>query len=235
MMKRVLYDEARIVRQQRQAAAAGARVPADEGVTRGGLPRGRAEQHTGQRTPVTVADQILQIGAHGVAQTQIVVARNQTVEQLGVCGARRGRSDAQGRQGAQPFADRRGLMGHGGMRAVAQRVGRDAAAGRQDQVAGALEFEQQIAAGHVAPLTRGPPPVPMPAKLARELRAAPLGVFGAQPLDERQRLAQGDLGARQRFGGDGHEAAHDPHPGRTLPMSPEKNDGASIFFLLGSS
>ena len=63
-------------------------------------------------------------------------------------------------------------------------------------MAGAFQFEQYVPAGHVAPLAIGPPPVPVLAKLTRQLRSAPLGVLGLQALDERKCLIEGDLGAK---------------------------------------
>ena len=119
------------------------------------------------------------------------------------------------------------------MRQIAPGVGRGALSrGRHDQ-AGALEFQQPVAARHVLGLTVRATPIPPSAKFARQPRAIPKGIFGQQSPGQYERLRGRNLRADFRifqFFGEGHVESHDRDDDRIKTMSPAKNDVFSFFF-----
>ena len=77
-----------VVRDPRQPRAARRNAPADKGVARLGLPGRRPEQEGAQESAARIADQVLEVFSDRVAQPQVVMLRDQALEDrpfVGLC------------------------------------------------------------------------------------------------------------------------------------------------------
>ncbi len=91
-------QKARIIRQPLQIAFPRRSLPADETVTVRAFPSCRPEQQAGQQPALTITDEIPEIFADGGTVSQIMMIREQTIEQSRGLRAGRNHVDGQGTQ-----------------------------------------------------------------------------------------------------------------------------------------
>ena len=169
-------EEARVVRQALQVAFARGAVPADEGVAVRALPRRRTEQHTGHRASVPVPHEVADILADRVALSEVVLVRQQSMEQARIGRAGSGDAHLQRLQVAQRAADRLVRRRDRFGQPVAPPVGRRGAPRGQPQMPRPFQFQQQRARRHVLWAALRVTPVPTRAQFPAQARAIPFGM-----------------------------------------------------------
>jgi hypothetical protein len=95
--------------QQMKVLAAEPSVPTQIAIPIGAVPGGGAEEQTGQRAALLIADQVLEIFSHGAAVAQIVVAVEESLKERSLTRPSRGADfgDDQRQQRGQRLTDRR--------------------------------------------------------------------------------------------------------------------------------
>lgn len=153
-------QEPGVVRQQREVALAHLRLPADEGIPALRLPGRRAEEHTGQQMALRVTHHDLEVLAHTGAMTQVVITIEQELEQGQARISPAEHIDSQGLQRPQLALNRASIVIYLGDLPIASLVGPTGLAGRELDLAHALELEKKRTAGHVLQASLGIAPAP---------------------------------------------------------------------------
>ncbi len=174
-------EEAGIIGHEGEVGGSCVRLPADQGVARGGFPCGGTEEETGQILTGAISNQVLEMFTDRSGESEVMMVVQVISQATGFGGMGGWNMNGQGRQGVERRGERRGV----GRQKILWERGEEAASTGdtnrwQSQKPALFEFVDQAAGGKGFQLPSMGLPAPVPANMLSELMTAPVRVLGNQ-------------------------------------------------------